>query len=75
MDNYFVNREDTPKDENGEYDFETLTALDLPFFNDQVKQLLDGKHEFNESFEHNKNLLRNTMPSKSTANKKAGYIF
>ena len=43
MDNYFVNREDTPKDENGEYDFETLTALDLPFFNDQVKQLLDGK--------------------------------
>lgn len=43
MDNYFVNREDTPKDENGEYDFETLTALDLPFFNDQMEQLLEGK--------------------------------
>lgn len=43
MDNYFVNREDTPKDENGEYDFETLTALDLPFFNQQMQQLLQGE--------------------------------
>ena len=43
MDNYFVNREETPKDEYGEYDFETLTALDLPFFNSQMKQLLKGE--------------------------------
>lgn len=43
MDNYFVNREDTPKDEHGEYDFETLTAIDLPFFNNQMKQLLNGE--------------------------------
>ncbi|MEA4937321.1 MAG: nucleoside kinase [Paludibacter sp.] len=43
MDNYFVNREETPKDENGEYDFETFTALDLGFFNHQVKQLLEGE--------------------------------
>lgn len=43
MDNYFVDREMTPKDENGEYDFETLTALDLPFFNQQMEQLLRGE--------------------------------
>jgi uridine kinase len=43
MDNYFVNREDTPKDENGEYDFETFSALDLPFFNYQMKQMLKGE--------------------------------
>ncbi|MDD3195728.1 MAG: nucleoside kinase [Paludibacter sp.] len=43
MDNYFVNRVDTPLDENGEYDFETLEALDLPFFNQQMKQLQQGE--------------------------------
>ena len=39
-----------------------------------AKQLVEGEHVFNESFEHNKNVLRNMMPSKSTANKVAGYI-
>lgn len=43
LDNYFVNRENTPKDENGEYDFEDLNAMDLPFFNLQMQQLLDGE--------------------------------
>lgn len=43
MDNYFVNRTDTPLDENGEYDFETLEALDLPFFNQQMQSLLNGE--------------------------------
>lgn len=43
MDNYFVNREDTPKDENGDWDFEHLHALDLDLFNEQLKDLLDGK--------------------------------
>jgi len=43
MDNYFVNRVDTPLDENGEYDFETIEALDLPFFNSQMQQLLNGE--------------------------------
>ncbi|MEL5900464.1 nucleoside kinase, partial [Clostridium sporogenes] len=33
LDNYFVNREDTPKDENGEYDFESIDALDIDLFN------------------------------------------
>jgi len=43
LDNYFVNREQTPLDENGEYDFESLYALDLDFFNLQLKQLLNGE--------------------------------
>lgn len=43
MDNYFVNREDTPKDENGEWDFEHLHALDLGLFRQQMSDLLAGK--------------------------------
>lgn len=42
LDDYFLNREDTPKDESGEYDFESLYALDLPFFNNELQKLLGG---------------------------------
>jgi len=44
LDNYFVDREFTPKDENGDYDFEALEAVDLKFFNEQMVALLEG-HE------------------------------
>lgn len=43
LDDYFVNREDTPRDANGEYDYESLYALDLPFFNTQLQALLRGE--------------------------------
>ena len=43
LDDYFVNREDTPKDENGNYDYESLYALDLGFFNQQLQALLNGE--------------------------------
>lgn len=43
MDNYFVNREFTPKDEKGEYDFEDLHAMDLHFLNEQLNDLFAGK--------------------------------
>jgi len=43
LDDYFLDREHTPLDENGEYDFESLYAIDLPFFNMQLKQLLAGQ--------------------------------
>ena len=43
LDDYFLNREYTPRDENGEYDFECLEALDVPFFNDQLQRLLKGE--------------------------------
>ena len=42
LDDYFVNREDTPRDENGEYDFESIHALDIPYFNKQLQTLLSG---------------------------------
>ena len=43
LDDYFVNREETPKDETGNYDYESLYALDLDFFNTQIQALLAGK--------------------------------
>lgn len=43
LDDYFVNREDTPKDSNGNYDYESLYALDLDFFESQLQDLLAGK--------------------------------
>lgn len=43
LDDYFLDREHTPKDENGNYDFECLEALDLEFFSQQMQELLDGK--------------------------------
>jgi len=43
LDNYFVEREQTPLDENGNLDFESLYALDLELFNKQLKSLLNGE--------------------------------
>lgn len=43
MDNYFKERVDTPKLENGEYDFETVDALDLELFNAHMQKLLTGE--------------------------------
>ena len=43
MDDYFNNREHTPKDKDGNYDFECLEALDLDFFNLQMEELLQGE--------------------------------
>lgn len=43
LDDYFVDREHTPLDEEGNYDFESLYAVDLPFFNAQLNSLLKGE--------------------------------
>jgi uridine kinase len=43
LDNYFVDREHTPVDEFGNYDFETLEAIDITFFNQQLLDLIEGK--------------------------------
>ena len=43
LDDYFVDREKTPKDEFGDYDFEALEAIDIDFFNEQLTQLFEGK--------------------------------
>lgn len=43
VDDYFVNRENTPRDENGKYNFECLEAIDLEQFNKDMSDLLAGK--------------------------------
>jgi len=43
MDNYFVDRENTPKDKKGNYDFESPQALDIKLFNENMLDLFDGK--------------------------------
>ena len=43
VDNYFVEREMTPRDENGDYNFECLKAMDVELFNRQMRELLEGK--------------------------------
>ena len=43
LDDYFVNREETPRDEDGEYDYEALEAIDVKLFNKQLNELIQGK--------------------------------
>ena len=43
LDDYFVNREETPKDEHGEYDYESLYALNIPLLNSQLNALFAGE--------------------------------
>lgn len=43
IDDYFLDRNDTPKKENGEYDFESLRAIDINLFNKHLTKLLDGE--------------------------------
>lgn len=43
VDNYFVEREENPKDKDGNYDFERLEAVDIPLFNRQLTELLEGR--------------------------------
>jgi uridine kinase len=43
LDDYFVNRESTPRDETGEYDFESIYALDLGLLNEHINKLLAGE--------------------------------
>lgn len=43
LDDYFVNREDTPKDADGKYDYECLGAIDTKLFNEDLNALLEGK--------------------------------
>lgn len=43
VDDFFVERDETPRDENGEFDFEDLHAIDLPLFNSTLNRLLAGE--------------------------------
>ena len=43
VDNYFVERQDTPRDENGDYNFECIEAIDIELFNNHLTRLLNGE--------------------------------
>ncbi|MBO4442281.1 MAG: nucleoside kinase [Bacteroidaceae bacterium] len=66
LDDYFLDRDHTPLDENGEHDFESLYAIDLPFFNQQLKDLLDGKAIRPPRFNFKKGGIREFTDSEMT---------
>ena len=43
MDDYFVNRVNSPRDENGNYDYEALECIDVKQFNEDMTALLNGE--------------------------------
>ena len=45
VDNYFVERQDTPRDENGDYNFECIEAIDIELFNNHLTRLLNERVE------------------------------
>jgi uridine kinase len=51
MDNYFVNRTETPRDEKGDYDFESLEAVDVPYFREQMRMLAAGETIIQPSYD------------------------
>lgn len=53
VDNYFVERENNPKDENGNYDFECIEAIDLDLFNEHLIKLLNGEEIKVPTFDFN----------------------
>ncbi len=64
VDNYFVERKDNPKDENGEYDFETIKAIDTNLLNNDLLKLLNGEEINAPTFNFHtgkKEYLGNTM--------------
>jgi len=54
LDNYYVNREDTPHHPNGSFDFEALEAIDLTLFNDHLRRILDGERVDTPRYDFNK---------------------
>ena len=64
VDNYFVERKDNPKDENGEYDFEAIEAIDTNLLNNDLLKLLNGEEIDAPTFNFHtgkKEYLGNTM--------------
>jgi len=67
VDNYFVERDQTPKDKNGNYDFEAIEAIDLELFNDHLSRLIKGEEVAVPTFDFLmgcKKYLGNTMQLK-----------
>jgi len=70
LDDYYLNREDTPRDETGAYDFESLYAIDLPYFYENLRKLIAGEVIDSPSFnfETGQRIYRgNTMQMKTNS--------
>ena len=55
-DNFYVNRVDTPKDSQGNYDFESIEAIDLPLFNETLVRLMKGEEVLTPKFNFQRGL-------------------
>ena len=66
LDDYFLNREDTPLTEDGKYDFESLRAIDIKLFNNQMSKLLKGNKVLAPTFDfvEGKKVFDKTMQMK-----------
>ena len=65
VDNYFVDRELTPRDADGNYDFECLEAIDVEQFNRDMQDLLDGKEVYLPIFNFKTGKrMRSSVPKK-----------
>jgi uridine kinase len=54
LDNYYVDRSETPRHANGEYDFEALEAIDLKLFNEHLRGILDGDRALTPRYDFNR---------------------
>lgn len=54
LDNYYVDRKKTPKEEDGKYDFEALEAIDISLFNRHLREILDGKRVMTPRYDFNR---------------------
>ncbi len=61
LDNYFVNRTECPRDEKGDYDFESLYALHLELFNDHLTRLLNGEEVLIPKFDFELGLRKDNV--------------
>ena len=69
LDNYFIDRELTPRDENGDYNFETIHALDIGLFNQNLVDLIEGKEAFLPKFDFTSGKqTRDALPMKLGTN-------
>jgi uridine kinase len=60
LDDYFINRDRTPLDDNGELDFECLEALDVAYLNEQLLRLFDGEEVELPSYDFKAGARRNS---------------
>lgn len=64
LDDYFVNREDTPRDRDGNYDFESFEAVDIALFQDDMRRLMAGEEVLLPRFNFKKGMREEGVPLK-----------